>query len=170
MSDSDYLGIVLPMSVVSLVHNIAKLAEISALDGITMLLNLHYAINKLSNSDGGLKGDDLNKKSICIFIFNIMRLSEKTTSSKACNMSSKKVVDAFASLGVSIEEINKAESETFQRLDFKLLESPQLLEDIHGGLASLLLGVTSMSIDELLDIAIHILMAFFLKRKLIYER
>lgn len=162
------MTVLLPASTVQLVFNICKKTKISVLDETTILLNLHYAIHKISKVYG-FASSYFSEKSICLFLMNIVRLSLKTVGCEA-KMSTQNLNELFGRLKITVNEINASERDVLTKIDFKLLESPLMLELIHDWCERLLVETTGQSIEELTNLAYKFLKVFFAMRSEIYIR
>lgn len=166
----DYLNIFLPDSVVELAMNIAKIAQISTVDEMVIILNLHHAFYQVTKSDEALKEKDFNERSIFLFIINVMRLTEKIMKTSPQFLSKNKIRELFTNAGVTEKDLIDDEFATFSKINFKLLESPQILIDIHQWIPCFLGDKVETSNEKLFEIALDIMKVVLLKRKKIYER
>lgn len=152
--------IFLPPHLVQLVVQIAKLFELASIDEFSLMDTLRVGIVK--NLE--MFNENLDDKKSCIFLVNVIRLSEKKNKAKS-QLTKIKIDSIFNHLGITNEEFNTEEFTVFKLLNFKI-EEPVVAETIYHLID---VHLPHMKKDLLYEFALDILrMAYFLRSR-IYE-
>lgn len=105
----------LPKSLVKLVQKIAKIFEISSYDEFSLLDTLEFALNR--NME---KHEEIDERKMTLLLINIIRLTEKYNKASS-QLTKVKIESVFKEIGISSDEFNQGEFETFKLMDFHIV-------------------------------------------------
>lgn len=161
--DNNHGEIFLPVSLVKLVFKVAKLFRLPSIDEFSILDTLQWSLYKrIKMSDG----HPVDEKEMCLMLVNIIRLTEKFN--KATSKLTKiKLDQIFMDLGLTSEEFNSKEFETFKSMDFRIV-SPVVVETVYQLIEEHLVGLMNKK-DFLFEFSLDVLRLTYVYRTSIYE-
>lgn len=152
----------LPVSLVKLVFKVSKLFRLPSIDEFSMLDTLQWSLYKsIKLSDGHA----IDEKEMCLMLVNIIRLTEKFNKATS-KLTKLKLDQIFMDLGITSEEFNSKEFETFKSMDFRIM-SPVVAEMVYQLIEEHLVGL--MNKDFLYEFSLDVLRLTYVYRTSIYD-